>query len=89
MTIGKKIYTLRTKCGMTQEQLAEKMGVSRQAISKWEMGAGYPDVALLPVIAAYFGVSLDVLFDYDANNIEEKIMLIKRHKETAYFMYLP
>ena len=47
-----------------------------EAISKWEMGAGYPDVALLPVIAAYFGVSLDVLFDYDATNIEEKIMEI-------------
>ena len=50
--------------------------MSPQAVSKWEMGAGYPDVALLPVIAAYFGVSLDVLFDYDANNIEEKIMEI-------------
>lgn len=40
MTIGEKIYTLRTKNGMTQEQLAENMGVSRQAISKWESYVG-------------------------------------------------
>ena len=47
--------------------------MSPQAISKWEMSAGYPDVAMLPVIAAYFGVSLDSLFDYDPDEIEEKI----------------
>ena len=74
MTLGNKIKQLRLKAGLTQEQLASALNMSPQAVSKWEMGAGYPDVALLPVIAAYFGVSLDVLFDYDANNIEEKIM---------------
>ena len=74
INLGNKIRALRKKKGITQEQLASALNMSPQAVSKWEMGAGYPDVALLPVIAAYFGVSLDVLFDYDANNIEEKIM---------------
>lgn len=76
INLGNKIRALRKKKGITQEQLASALNMSPQAISKWEMGAGYPDVALLPVIAAYFGVSLDVLFDYDATNIEEKIMEI-------------
>lgn len=74
INLGNKIRALRKKKGITQEQLASALNMSPQAVSKWEMGAGYPDVALLPVIAAYFGVSLDVLFDYDATNIEEKIM---------------
>ena len=57
-----------------------------QAVSKREMDAGYPDVALLPVIAAYFGVSLDVLFDYDADYIKEKItqiLITKKQKRSS------
>ena len=76
INLGNKIRALRKKKGITQEQLASALNMSPQAVSKWEIGAGYPDVALLPVIAAYFGISLDVLFDYDATNIEEKIMEI-------------
>ena len=49
--------------------------MSLQAVSKWERGAGYPDVALLPVIAAYFGVSLDVLLEYDANNTKPPLRI--------------
>lgn len=74
INLGNKIRAFRKKKGITQEQLASALNISPQAVSKWEMGAGYPDIALLPVIAAYFGVSLDVLFDYDAKNTEEKIM---------------
>ena len=44
MTLGEKIYKLRTKRSMTQEQLAEKIGVSRQSVSKWESGASIPDL---------------------------------------------
>ena len=51
MTIGEKIYTLRTKSGMTQEQLAEKMGVSRQAISKWESDVSAPELNKLKSLA--------------------------------------
>ena len=61
MTIGEKIYTLRTKSGMTQEQLAEKMGVSRQAISKWESGVSVPELNKLKALANLFQVSLDEL----------------------------
>ena len=63
MTIGKKIYTLRTKCGMTQEQLAEKMGVSRQAISKWESGMSIPELSKLKTLANLYQVTLDELMD--------------------------
>ena len=65
INLGNKIRELRKKKGITQEQLANALNLSPQAISKWEMGAGYPDVATLPVLAGYFGVSLDAMFDYD------------------------
>ena len=73
INLGNKIRELRKNKGITQEQLASVLNMSPQAVSKWEMSAGYPDVAMLPVIAAYFGVSLDSLFDYDPDEIEEKI----------------
>lgn len=73
MNIGNKIRELRKQKGITQDQLASALGVSPQAVSKWEMCGGYPDVATLPVIAGYFGVSMDTLFNYDAEKLEEKI----------------
>ena len=72
INLGNKIRALRKKKGITQEQLAGALNMSPQAVSKWEMGAGYPDVALLPVIAAYFGVSLDVLFDMMQTILKKK-----------------
>ena len=59
--IGKNIYELRRQKGITQEALAEIVGVTGQAVSKWESG-GSPDIELLPPIADYFGVSIDKLF---------------------------
>ena len=56
MTIGEKIYTLRTQNGMTQEQLAEKMGVSRQAISKWESDVSVPELNKLKSLANLFQI---------------------------------
>ena len=76
INLGNKIRQLRKRKGITQEQLASSLSLSSQAVSKWEMGTGYPDIATLPVIAAYFGVSLDELFDYDPKNIEEEIQKI-------------
>ena len=76
INLGNKIRELRKNKGITQEQLASILNMSPQAVSKWEMGVGYPDVAILPVIAAYFGVSLDALFDYDPEEVEEKIKKI-------------
>ena len=74
MNIGNKIRELRKKKGITQEQLACALGVTSQAVSKWELGTGYPDISMLPVIAGYFGVSMDTLFNYDADKLEENIM---------------
>ena len=60
-SIGKRIMTLRKAAGMTQEQLAEKLGVTPQAVSKWENEVSCPDISLLPRIAEIFEVSTDSL----------------------------
>lgn len=57
--IGENLKRLRKEKGFTQEQLAERLNVSFQAVSKWECGDGYPDIVMLPSIAQIFGVSLD------------------------------
>ena len=61
MTMGKKIRALREKEGLTQEQLAEKLGVSPQAVSKWENDQSCPDISILPELAKILGVSTDEL----------------------------
>ena len=74
MNIGIKVRELRKKRGITQEQLASALGITSQAVSKWEMSMGYPDISMLPIIAGYFGVSMDALFNYDVDKLEENIM---------------
>ena len=61
MKLSEKLYWLRKKSGLSQEQLAEQMDVSRQAVSKWESGASLPDSESLIAISRYFGVSVDYL----------------------------
>lgn len=61
MTFGKKIKKLRTDNGLTQDELAEKIYVTRTAISKWESGRGFPNIESLKTISKYFSVSLDEL----------------------------
>ena len=73
MQIGDKIKTLRKAKKLTQEQLAETLHVSPQAVSKWETGASSPDVEMLPRLAAYFGTSMDELFDYDRRKLEAEV----------------
>ena len=70
MNIGNKIRELRKQRGITQEQLAESIGISFQAISKWENNIALPDITLAPVLASYFGVSMDELFDFNLKEIE-------------------
>jgi len=67
--IGKVINELRKEKKVTQEELANAVGVSTQAVSKWECG-GSPDIELLPAIADFFGVSIDRLFDRNKNNYD-------------------
>ncbi len=62
MNIGNNIKQLRQQNHLTQDQVAEKLGISYQAVSKWENNANTPDIALLPQIAKLFGVSIDALF---------------------------
>ena len=61
MTFSDKLYTLRTQYGYSQESLAEKLGVSRQAISKWELGTAMPDTEKVIAISDTFDVSIDSL----------------------------
>jgi transcriptional regulator with XRE-family HTH domain len=61
--IGLKIKELRSSRGLTQEQLAETLGVTNQAISKWETENGYPDIEYILQIANFFNVTTDFLFD--------------------------
>ncbi|MBR2599363.1 MAG: helix-turn-helix transcriptional regulator, partial [Erysipelotrichaceae bacterium] len=65
MELGKRIRELRNRDGRTQEVLAEELGVTAQAVSRWEKGICYPDMEIIPSIANYFGVSIDELFGYD------------------------
>lgn len=60
-TIGEKIYELRKRKGMTQDELAEKMGVSSQAVSKWEKDLSIPDITILIELSDFFNVTLDEL----------------------------
>lgn len=59
--LGENIRSLRIARGITQEQFGYEMGVSAQAVSRWENGATYPDITMLPAIADYFDVSMDEL----------------------------
>lgn len=60
-TFGKMISSLRKSCGMTQLELADKMGVTDKAVSKWERDLSYPDINSIPKLAEIFGISVDEL----------------------------
>ena len=63
--IGEKIKQLRLRDGRKQEDLANTLGVSPQAISRWEASGGYPDIELIPAIDNYLNISIDELFGYN------------------------
>ena len=76
--MGDKIRQLRKQKGISQEVLAQALGVSFQAVSKWETATTLPDVALIPAIASFFGVSTDELFDVNLMEQEKKVAEICR-----------
>lgn len=82
LKFGTVIKKLRTERGITQEELANKIGVSFQAVSKWETNATTPDIAILPRLALYFGVSMDVLFSMNQDDYLEKINNMIRDEYT-------
>lgn len=71
MSLGEKIKKLRKENNLSQEQLAEKLNVSRQAISKWEANKAYPDIENLILLRKIFDVTLDDLI-IDENNIKSE-----------------
>lgn len=73
MEIGNQIKSLRTRRGVTQEALALHLGVTPQAVSKWERGVATPDISILPDISAYFGVTIDELFALSDDTRMERI----------------
>ena len=82
LDLGQKIRELRRRDGRTQEALAEALGVTSQAVSRWEANGGYPDMEIIPSIANYFGISIDELFGYSKDR-EEKLKNILEKAEKA------
>jgi len=66
MTLGESIAFYRRRAGLSQEALAERVGVSRQAVSKWELGDAAPEVSKLVALAAVFGITTDQLLSGEA-----------------------
>ena len=73
MEIGKQIKKYRTEIGLSQEELSEKIFVSRQTISNWENNKNYPDVKSLLLLSSLFDVSLDILIKGDLEEMKEQI----------------
>lgn len=74
MILAEKVMTLRKKKGWSQEELAEKLNISRQSVSKWESGASIPDIDKIILISGLFGVSTDYLLkdEMETEEISEK-----------------
>lgn len=75
MNLGNSLFQTRKKCGLSQEDVAEKLGVSRQTVSKWETDETVPDIRQSKKMAVLYNVSLDELidFDIDIKEIQEAI----------------
>lgn len=74
MTLGEKIKDLRKKSNISQEELAEKVGVSRQSVTKWESDAGLPDIDNLKALATLFNISIDEFLDYKKEILGEVVL---------------
>lgn len=84
MTFGEKLKKLRAENGLTQEQLAEKIYVTRTAVSKWETNNGYPGIDSLKTISNLFGISIDDLIS-DAD-VENKKLLDEKNARKFYYI---
>lgn len=87
MEFNEKLQELRKKKGMTQEELASQLFVSRTAVSKWESGRGYPNIESLKAIARFFSVTVDELLSTDevlAIAQDEGKQAQKRFRDTAF-----
>ena len=82
LNLGNKIRLNRQRMNLTQEQLAEKFGTSPQAISRWEIGATYPDIEMLPMIASFFETSVAFVFAC-FSKISKKNNIL--HRDLSYY----
>ena len=73
LRIAENVALLRKKKGVTQDELAGFLGVTKASVSKWENGQSMPDIMLLPEIATYFDVSVDELLGYEPQLAKEQI----------------
>ncbi len=82
INIGEKIKNLRKRNGRKQEDLATALGVTPQAVSRWEANGGYPDLGMIPAIANYFHITIDELFGYD----NDRNRIIQEYNDKAQAM---
>lgn len=78
LQLGEKIKALRKSRNITQENLASVLGITAQAVSRWELGSAYPDVEMIPSLANYFGVSIDELFGCECERNKKIDKIIAR-----------
>lgn len=83
MSLGNNLFNARKKKGLSQEDVAEKLGVSRQTISKWETDETLPDIRQAKKLATLYGLSLDELIEYDIDEKEIQEMIDKTGDEVS------
>ncbi len=83
MGIGNSLYGARKKKGISQETVAEKLGISRQTVSKWETGETLPDIRQAKRLAVLYGLSLDELIEFDGDVQEIQEVLDRTSEETS------
>ncbi|MDR1537367.1 MAG: helix-turn-helix domain-containing protein [Clostridiales bacterium] len=88
INIAKTLANKRRAKGITQDELAEFIGVSKASVSKWETGQSYPDITFLPRLAAYFNISIDELMDYSPKLTKDAIRKLY-HRLAADFAAKP
>ena len=76
LNLSQNLTRLRKEKKITQEELAEFVGVTKASVSKWETGATTPDIQILPVLAAFFDVSVDELLGYEAQLTKKQIQYL-------------
>ena len=86
MNFNEKLSSLRKAAGISQDTLAQQLGVSRQAISKWELGTAMPETKNIVQLAEIFDVTTDYLLDHIVISKPNFINHIKKHTNTIYFL---
>lgn len=83
MTLGKSLYEARKKSGLSQEQVAEQLGISRQTVSKWELDESLPDIRQAKLLATLYHMRLDdlIAFDLEVTEIEEAIAKVSEETQ--------